>query len=949
MKEAKKRLDKNSLAYVERKKEIRLLIFLLILFSLLFIFIFIIFIREFFIEGIRLAPNTVSIIDCGTLNQANTEYLLQNDVTNPGDCFIITANNVILNGQGRKIVYSSSGGSDRYGVRVIGTDSAVIRNSIIEDGSPDGRSDYAVYLDGTTNSIVESSTLRTYNSSAVRLIGSNRSQILYNVFDIKSEGIQLTASSHNTIYGNNMTTSVPLDDPIKNTRSIYINSGSDYNIVSNNNISTFKINGFGVQLQASSNNVVEDGDIITVSDSADALRIFGSNTYNNTFRRLNLITSGANGASGIVISTGSNSFSIEDSIIDAPASSDLDIIGSVDGGEWNFTNVTFSDKSWSSGTNGTLNIYWYFDTKVFDNANNPLNYAAVKGTDNFATEVFNLNTGGSNSIPSQTLLESKQINGGNSVLFIPYSVQYSKVGYWTDSDPIVLGANIFIPKQLNDNIPPTITIFSPKVQTYATNNSIELNYSAEDLGGGLRSCKYNFDNGANVSSSCNLNTTFSISGGLHTLYVSADDNYGNLGIGNVTFQISLNLPSIVLSSPLNGAYLNYKDNIYFKHISTDSGSIVNCSLYGDFTGNFSVYQTDNVIINGAENSFDLVNLSEGIYKWNVLCRDNSGNEAFALNNFSLGVDITKPIISDISNPVVYPSNVLCSRTISLDYTINEGNKDYCYYNVINSSGIVISNTNISSCGSTTFNIGSVNERKNLTLSLTAADKAGNMNNLSRTFYVDTNDNSCTNATSQNNTNTQTNVNQFKQNNNATNNKTIQNNQNINPNPEDDNSGVEPLKIQKVSLRNNATLFSVKDGENVVLDINGKENNALFEIDKDIVRLELGSGKYEIKKGSMISVLVGDSKIYIGVKELTSSSASLIAGLNESNVKKQLIGEGTSRKTVAYILIILVMILIISAVVVILFYIIKSKPKEEQQPNFSGSERNNVSNGGQPRQ
>ena len=77
MKEAK-RGKADPLVLKERRKEIKVLIFLLILFSVLFFFILWIFFKEFISVGVRFAPNTLTVTACGNLNQVDTEYLLQN-------------------------------------------------------------------------------------------------------------------------------------------------------------------------------------------------------------------------------------------------------------------------------------------------------------------------------------------------------------------------------------------------------------------------------------------------------------------------------------------------------------------------------------------------------------------------------------------------------------------------------------------------------------------------------------------------------------------------------------------------------------------------------------------------------------------------------------------------------------------------------------------------------
>ncbi|MCK4492311.1 MAG: hypothetical protein KAU03_06780, partial [Candidatus Altiarchaeales archaeon] len=69
----------------------------------------------------------------------------------------------------------------------------------------------------------------------------------------------------------------------------------------------------------------------------------------------------------------------------------------------------------------------------------------------------------------------------------------------------------------------------------------------------------------------------------------------------------------------------------FTYNATDDHSITSCSLWTDTSGSWQIDQTDEIIINGAIDSFTIINTLSGAYKWNVECVDDASQSAFAFN------------------------------------------------------------------------------------------------------------------------------------------------------------------------------------------------------------------------------------------------------------------------------------------------------------------------------
>ncbi|PIN68618.1 hypothetical protein COV93_08795, partial [Candidatus Woesearchaeota archaeon CG11_big_fil_rev_8_21_14_0_20_43_8] len=105
-------------------------------------------------------------------------------------------------------------------------------------------------------------------------------------------------------------------------------------------------------------------------------------------------------------------------------------------------------------------------------------------------------------------------------------------------------------------------------------------------------------------------------------------------------------PVIELLSPSGNLVDN---NVSFTYVVTDDNGVVNCSLFGDFSGSFLRNMTNTSIDNGFINWFNLSLLPDGDYGWNVECTDNqnqssmaSANNTFHLDTSLVGVIINLP-------------------------------------------------------------------------------------------------------------------------------------------------------------------------------------------------------------------------------------------------------------------------------------------------------------------
>ncbi|MBN2422332.1 DUF2341 domain-containing protein, partial [Candidatus Woesearchaeota archaeon] len=120
---------------------------------------------------------------------------------------------------------------------------------------------------------------------------------------------------------------------------------------------------------------------------------------------------------------------------------------------------------------------------------------------------------------------------------------------------------------------------------------------------------------------CNWNTSSLEDGDTYQVRVLANDSLGNNGTPSIhtNIRVDNNGPSITLISPPNGN----KDgdgNVFFKFSVSDTVSgIANCSLYINNEINQSMYA---YIPKSQTLQFNLTNMSNGNYYWNITCWDD---------------------------------------------------------------------------------------------------------------------------------------------------------------------------------------------------------------------------------------------------------------------------------------------------------------------------------------
>jgi parallel beta-helix repeat protein len=255
-------------------------------------------------ELIRIQSEPGNINSCQELNESGT-YVLNQSITGiSGDCFIITADDVVLDGNGFNITGDLSGS----GVSASGRNNIIIKNfSGINDFF------YGVYFEGSSN-----------NNLTNIITNSNQGYGIYlwlnshyiNLADIIANsngfsGVYFFQSLNNTL--SNITT---------NENGFY---GVDASLVENSNLTNIITNSNdagGIYLYSSSENIFKN--VTANSNEGDGILV--SFSSNNLFLNLTL-----NKGRGIRL----NSFSNNNSFLDISMESDIGSSLNLDGGSNN--------------------------------------------------------------------------------------------------------------------------------------------------------------------------------------------------------------------------------------------------------------------------------------------------------------------------------------------------------------------------------------------------------------------------------------------------------------------------------------------------------------------------------------------------------------------------------------------------------------------------------------
>jgi len=131
-------------------------------------------------------------------------------------------------------------------------------------------------------------------------------------------------------------------------------------------------------------------------------------------------------------------------------------------------------------------------------------------------------------------------------------------------------------------------------------------------------------------------------------------------------QTIINNPPVVnLILPLNGSVFNTNNITFTYNVTDDQTLLLNCTHWHNITG----WRADQsqMTLNATSNSFNVTNIPDGTYIWNVECNDGMLS-AFAPMNWTFTVNITQP---DLTPPEVWNVSAMPNIINQSDSTMLE--------------------------------------------------------------------------------------------------------------------------------------------------------------------------------------------------------------------------------------------------------------------------------------
>ncbi|MFH1500758.1 MAG: LamG-like jellyroll fold domain-containing protein [archaeon] len=408
---------------------------------------------------------------CTNLNISNTTYVLTQNISSAETCINITANNITLDCQGYWINYSY-GGIRGSGIYTKDTEKITVKNCHITEGTITQTSKNGVWLRESENATIINNTIITIGTSSSNIMSSGKyNNLIGNKITTlgSATSIYLAANSHNNLIENNSITNQGTTNAIKVdsdnntlTGNIILTgvdscdgmdlSGYGSNISNNkiktlgstssgmfiktkntlfvnNQIITSGSDGYGLRIESGTDNNIFIDTIISTSGPFARGIFFRSSPdpKNNTFKNAIVNTSGDTSYALYLGNAENNTFT--DSSFNASYAGTADIyVDTSCAGEFNFTNVTFSELAHMTNAIGIINVHWYFDVNVSNTTKESVENAQVILEDINANQVVSEPTNSDGRIPRKTVLDYSE-NSTDSFKSNLHTLSITESGY----------------------------------------------------------------------------------------------------------------------------------------------------------------------------------------------------------------------------------------------------------------------------------------------------------------------------------------------------------------------------------------------------------------------------------------------------------------------------------------------------------------------------------------
>ena len=267
-----------------------------------------------------------------------------------------------------------------------------------------------------------------------------------------------------------------------------------------------------------------------------------------------------------------------------------------------------------------------------------------------------------------------------------------------------------------DTTKPTLTITSPDNNDYFKSKNVTVSWTATDASG-VKGVQYQLDGGPwSVMGMSTERKFVGLAEGSHTVHVRAIDNAGNEVETSITFIVDTIVPNLTITSPSNNAYTKDKDIEVTWTLSDASGVKELQYKHGD---------SDWIDLSLDVRSLPFVGLAEGSHTVQVRAVDGAGNEIIRTVTFN--IDITGPTLT-ITSPSIGDYRTSSAVTVIWSGEDNSGVVSYRYK---------LNNGNWSEpTSATSYTFLGLADKEHI-IYIEVRDIAGNINEKSVTFTVDT--------------------------------------------------------------------------------------------------------------------------------------------------------------------------------------------------------------------
>ena len=207
----------------------------------------------------------------------------------------------------------------------------------------------------------------------------------------------------------------------------------------------------------------------------------------------------------------------------------------------------------------------------------------------------------------------------------------------------------------NDTAVPIITLGNPVNDSWSSTTNVTFYFTPNDITSGIANCSLVINDVLNQSNQTTItenqeNDIWTIlEEGTYNWTVNCTDDSDNNNVGTNTslkiINVDTTAPSnITLNLPVNNTNVSYQ-NITFNFTAYDSlDTNLSCSIYLNGTLN----QTNSSVDNGTLTNFNINNIPEGTYEWNVSCADSSNNINWSTETRIFTIDLSAPNIISIN-------------------------------------------------------------------------------------------------------------------------------------------------------------------------------------------------------------------------------------------------------------------------------------------------------------